>query len=180
MSSLPIHLQNLVVSCYHYNQTGEIRIGGGTLDVYELPKNADETMRDKVADLFMQQISMHGEKNAYQLVRAGIDQALAENSLSHIIVAEHEDTFLGMALLNTGISLRDGGKYVWLNELYVHDEYRNKGLGRKLLLHIIYWAENEHIKTIELETGISNNVTKHLYNSLGFYDVVSKRYGFRF
>ncbi|HEU5140900.1 MAG TPA: GNAT family N-acetyltransferase [Bacillales bacterium] len=150
------------------------------MDVYELPRDADETLKEKMADLFMQQISMHGEGDSYNLVRNGIEEVLDEDSSSRILIAEEEGAILGMALLNIGISLRDGGKYVWLNELYVDNEYRNKGIGRKLLLHIIYWAENEHIKTIELETGVSNSVTKHLYNSLGFYDVVSKRYGFRF
>ncbi|HEX6923563.1 MAG TPA: GNAT family N-acetyltransferase [Bacillales bacterium] len=150
------------------------------MDVYELPKDADDALKENLADLFMQQISMHGEGNSYDLVRNGINQVLQENSGSRILIAEEDGDVLGMALLNIGISLRDGGKYLWLNELYVDNETRNKGIGRKLLLHIIYWAENEGIKTIELETGISNSVTKHLYNSLGFYDVVSKRYGFRF
>jgi GNAT superfamily N-acetyltransferase len=163
-------------SCYDEDKSE----GGSALDVYELPKEADDTLREKVAKLFMQQISMHGEKNGYNLVRSGIDQVLEKGSRSRIIVAEESGAILGMALLNIGISLRDGGKYVWLNELYVDNETRNKGIGRKLLLYIIYWAENEHIKTIELETGVSNAVTKHIYNSLGFYDVVSKRYGFRF
>jgi GNAT superfamily N-acetyltransferase len=87
---------------------------------------------------------------------------------------------LGLAFLNIGINLRSGGYYIWLNELYVHNEHRNKGIGRKLLLHVIYWAEKEGFKSIELETGISNAVTKHLYNSLDFHDIVSKRYGFSF
>ncbi|HET7657179.1 MAG TPA: GNAT family N-acetyltransferase [Bacillales bacterium] len=150
------------------------------MDVYELSKDANEELREKITQLFMQQISMHGEKDSYQHVRNGIDQVLDDDSRSRILIAEDKGEILGMALLNIGISLRDGGKYVWLNELYVHNEYRNKGIGRKLLLYIIYWAETEQIKTIELETGVSNSVTKHLYNSLGFYDVVSKRYGFRF
>lgn len=150
------------------------------MDIYELPKDTIEETKEKIADLFMQQISMHGEKDSYRNVLNGIDEVFKKDCSSRIILAEEKGEILGMALLNTGISLRDGGKYIWLNELYVHSEHRNKGIGRKLLLYIIYWAENEQIKTIELETGVSNSVTKHLYNSLGFYDVVSKRYGFRF
>lgn len=150
------------------------------LDVYELPKDADESLKEKVAALFMQQISMQHGEDSYRLVRSGIEQVLEDDTHSKILVAEESGAVMGMALLNIGISLRTGGKYVWLNELYVHNEHRNKGIGRKMLLHIIYWAENEGIKTIELETGVSNAVTKHLYNSLGFYDVVSKRYGFSF
>ncbi|HET7629690.1 MAG TPA: GNAT family N-acetyltransferase [Bacillales bacterium] len=148
--------------------------------IYELTQEADREVREKVANLFLQQISMHGEKDAHEVVRSGIDQALEDVNHTRIVVAEDDGEMLGLALINIGISLRDGGKYIWLNELYVHNDYRNQGIGRKLLLHIIYWAENEQIKTIELETGVSNSVTKHLYNSLGFYDVVSKRYGFRF
>lgn len=128
----------------------------------------------------MKQISMYEGEEAYQRVMSGIEQVLTDGSLSKIMIAEEDGNVLGMALVNIGINLRTGGKYIWLNELYVDTDYRNQGIGRKLLLYIIYWAENEQIKTIELETGVSNAVTKHLYNSLGFYDVVSKRYGFSF
>lgn len=150
------------------------------MDIYELPQNADDALKQNVAELFMKQISMYDGEETHRLVMSGIDQVLADGSLSKIMIAEEGGEVLGMALINIGISLRTGGKYIWLNELYVNNDYRNQGIGRKLLLHIIYWAENEHIKTIELETGVSNSVTKHLYNSLGFYDVVSKRYGFSF
>lgn len=150
------------------------------MDIYELPQHADETLKQKVAALFMRQISMYDGEDTHQRVMSGIDQVLADGSLSKIIIVEEKGDVLGMALVNIGISLRAGGKYIWLNELYVNDDYQNQGIGRQLLLHIIYWAENEQIQSIELETGISNAVTKHLYNSLGFYDVVSKRYGFSF
>lgn len=150
------------------------------MKIYEVAKDSDQPLRNKIADLLMGQMESVGEKNAYELLLQAINLALQEGSSAHIIVAEKDDTILGAAFFNIGISIAKGGHYLWLNDLYVHKEHRNQGIAKKILLNVIYWAENKEIKGIELETGINNEATKALYNSLGFYDIISKRYGFRF
>ncbi|WP_240374826.1 GNAT family N-acetyltransferase [Bacillus piscicola] len=150
------------------------------MKVYELSKNSDQETLTRVADLLMGQMETIGKDNAYELLMDSIQLAMEAHSGAHIFVAEDHESILGAAFLNVSISLQKGGYYIWLNDLYVHKEHRNQGIAKKLLLKIIYWAENNGIKGIELETGISNAATKALYNSLGFYDVVSKRYGFQF
>ncbi|SFE72782.1 GNAT family N-acetyltransferase [Alteribacillus iranensis] len=150
------------------------------MHIYEVEKDSSQDMRERIADLMMGQMESIGKENAYDLLLHSIDLALTDDSMAHIFVAEDNDSILGVAFLNVSISLQKGGYYIWLNDLYVHKEYRNQGIAKKLLLKIIYWAENNGIKGIELETGVSNAATKALYNSLGFYDVVSKRYGFQF
>ncbi len=85
-----------------------------------------------------------------------------------------------LLFLNVALSIKKGGYYIWLNDLYVHKEHRNQGIAKKVLLNVIYWAEQQDIKGIELETGINNEATKALYNSLSFYDIVSKRYCYHF
>ncbi|RSL31009.1 GNAT family N-acetyltransferase [Salibacterium salarium] len=150
------------------------------MNIYEIPQDASQDLREKVADLLMDQMASIGKDNAYELLMDSIDLALQEHSGAYIFVAESEGAILGAAFFNLGIALDQGGYYIWLNDLFVHKEHRNQGIAKKLLLKIIYWAENQNIKGIELETGVSNAATKALYNSLGFYDVISKRYGFRF
>ncbi|UOE93211.1 GNAT family N-acetyltransferase [Alkalihalobacillus sp. LMS39] len=150
------------------------------MKIYEVAKDSDQPLRNKIADLLMGQMESVGEKNAYELLLQAINLALQEGSSAHIFVAEKDDTILGAAFFNIGISIAKGGHYLWLNDLYVHKEHRNQGIAKKILLNVIYWAENKEIKGIELETGINNEATKALYNSLGFYDIISKRYGFRF
>ncbi|MGY4689502.1 GNAT family N-acetyltransferase [Salibacterium sp. K-3] len=150
------------------------------MNIYEIPKDASQNLREEVADLLMDQMASIGKDNAYELLMDSIHLALQEHSDAHIFVAETEGAIVGAAFFNLGIALDKGGYYIWLNDLFVHKEHRNQGIAKKLLLKIIYWAENQGIKGIELETGVSNAATKALYNSLGFYDVVSKRYGFRF
>ncbi|WEG15994.1 GNAT family N-acetyltransferase [Alkalihalophilus pseudofirmus] len=148
--------------------------------VYEIPKSADSETQQRIADLLMGQVDSMWAEDPYKQLLSSIHLTLQEGSKAHIFVAEKDDTLVGAAFFNVGISMDKGGHYIWLNDLYVHKEHRNQGIAKKLLLKIIYWAENENIKGIELETGINNEATKALYNSLGFYDIVSKRYGFRF
>ncbi|WP_209121851.1 GNAT family N-acetyltransferase [Alkalihalobacillus sp. BA299] len=150
------------------------------MKIYEVPKDADQSLRIRLADLLMGQMESLGKEDAYDRLLEAINLALQEGSSAHIFVAELEEVIVGAAFFNIGISMTIGGHYIWLNDLYVHKEFRNRGIAKKLLLKIIYWSENKNIKGIELETGINNEATKALYNSLGFYDIISKRYGFRF
>ncbi|MFC4619660.1 GNAT family N-acetyltransferase [Camelliibacillus cellulosilyticus] len=150
------------------------------MNVYEVPKGAPEGFKRKIAELFVQQISVNDDEASFQRAMDAINMALTPLSTSRIVVAEKDGSLYGFAFLNIGVTLRDGGHYLWLNELYVHNAYRNEGIGKKLLLYIIHMAETAGVKAIELETGINNSVTKHIYNSLGFYEIVSKRYRFTF
>ncbi|WP_017726886.1 GNAT family N-acetyltransferase [Halalkalibacterium ligniniphilum] len=148
--------------------------------VFEVSRDADESLRLKIAELLMGQMESIGSNDPYQQLLHTIYLSLETQSQAHIFVAEKDKAIVGAAFFNVGISMEKGGHYIWLNDLYVHKEHRNQGIAKKLLLKIIHWAETEDIKGIELETGINNEATKALYNSLGFYDIVSKRYGFRF
>lgn len=150
------------------------------MKVYIVPNHAEPSLIKKIASLLMQQMTRHNTQEAYNLLLNGIQLALKEESPAHIIVAEENEEILGVAFFNVGISLKMGGRYVWLNDLFVHKEFRNRGIAKKMLLHLIRWSEKENIRGIELETGVNNSVTKHLYNSLGFYEIVSDRYCFNF
>lgn len=150
------------------------------MKVYIVPNHAEPSLIKKIASLLMQQMTRHNTEEAYNLLLNGIQLALKEESPAHIIVAEENEEILGVAFFNVGISLKMGGRYVWLNDLFVHKEFRNRGIAKKMLLHLIRWSEKENIRGIELETGVNNSVTKHLYNSLGFYEIVSDRYCFNF
>lgn len=153
---------------------------GDCMKVYIVPDEADQKLVEKIASLLMQQMTRHNTKEAYNLLLNGINLALKNDSPAHIIVAEENDEILGVAFFNIGVSLKLGGHYIWLNDLFVHSEHRNQGIAKKMLLHLIRFAEKENIRGIELETGVNNAVTKHLYNSLGFYEIVSDRYCFYF
>ncbi|PSL50947.1 ribosomal protein S18 acetylase RimI-like enzyme [Salsuginibacillus halophilus] len=150
------------------------------MKIYEVTSQATNEEIEQIANLLMGQMESIGEDHAYDRLRTAMDEALSEEAPAHLVVAEKDGEMLGAAFFNVSISLAKGGSYIWLNDLYVHKSHRNQGIAKKLLRHVIHWAENHNMKGIELETGVNNQATKALYNSLGFYDIVSKRYGFRF
>ncbi|UCZ52001.1 GNAT family N-acetyltransferase [Bacillus shivajii] len=147
------------------------------MHIYKVEKNASPEMRTNITSLMMEQMDALSSGMTEEDILKTIDLALTEHSGAEIFIAEKNDEVIGCAFLNTGIGLDKGGPYIWLNDLYVKKDYRRQGIARKLLLKVLYWAEQKNFKGIELETGINNAATKKLYNSLGFYDIVSKRYG---
>lgn len=150
------------------------------MKIYKVENDADHSLREQITNLLVLKMKNVGAEDAYDRIVVALDMALQEGSNAHIIVAEEDDLVVGIAFFNIAISVKKGGKYVWLNDLFVHPDYRNRGIAKKLLLKLIHWAEGENCKGIELETGINNAATKALYNSLGFYNIVSMRYGFRY
>lgn len=147
------------------------------MEIFLVENDVDEDIREKLAQLMMGQMKAIGDQDAYSRLVVAIDLALVAGSSAKIFAIEEEDQIIALAFLNIGIDLEKGGQYIWLNDLYVHKDFRQRGIAKKLLLHIFFWAEKNNLMGIELETGINNIATKRLYNSLGFYDIVSKRYG---
>ncbi|EIT84566.1 hypothetical protein A374_14600 [Fictibacillus macauensis ZFHKF-1] len=146
--------------------------------VYDVPAHAGQELITKIATLFAQQRTHTTNEDRFVQLLQGITYALSEDTAAGIIVAEQDGDIVGAAFYNIGVQLQLGGRYLWLNDLYVQEEERNQGIARKILLHLIHHAEREGMVSIELETGVNNSVTKYLYNSLDFHDIVSQRYRF--
>ncbi|UTR15396.1 GNAT family N-acetyltransferase [Salipaludibacillus sp. LMS25] len=145
--------------------------------VYKVTKPANENVINDITTLMMEQMESLSVNVGKEALANTIATALKAHSGAEFFVAESDNLFVGAAFLNSGLGLDKGGAYIWLNDLYVKKDYRRQGIARKLLLNVLYWAEQHKFNGIELETGINNAATKKLYNSLGFYDIVSKRYG---
>ncbi len=64
-------------------------------------------------------------------------------------------------------SVEAGGITIWIDELFVLEEYRSKGLGRELFKYI---EENgdKKLRRIRLEVEIENGRAISLYKKMGF------------
>ena len=58
-----------------------------------------------------------------------------------------------------------------MKRLYVRDEYRGLGLGKKLVGMIIDEAVNKHYQYMRLDTLPTMKSAQSLYSSFGFYDI---------
>ena len=63
-----------------------------------------------------------------------------------------------------------------IDNIFVSEEYRNQGIGTKLLEYLIEYAKENKIVNITLEVRTSNNIAKKLYKKMGFNEVAIRKY----
>ena len=63
-----------------------------------------------------------------------------------------------------------------IDNFFVSEEYRNQGIGTKLLAHLVSLAINYQVINITLEVRVSNQIAKNLYKKFGFREVALRKY----
>lgn len=87
---------------------------------------------------------------------------LFENDRAYYIVAKDKDRVIGYA----GIWLIAGEGHV--TNVAVHPDYRQQGIGRRLLVTLEELIRNRGGDRLTLEVRVSNTWAQHLYQSLGY------------
>jgi len=62
----------------------------------------------------------------------------------------------------------------YVSNLFVRKNYRNKGIGKKLLDISLKWLKETHVKYISLEIHLKNKKALKFYRDLGFKDYTLK------
>lgn len=62
-----------------------------------------------------------------------------------------------------------------LDNIFVKEEYRKKGIGNKLMSYLVSVAISENVVNITLEVRISNEVARNLYKKFGFREVALRK-----
>lgn len=94
-----------------------------------------------------------------------IDKDLFEDKVCKVIVAEDNNNMIGFVLYSY-IYWANCGRGIYLSQVYVQEEYRNKGIFR-MLLHELETREKE-CKFITNLVGNENTVMLSSMNKLGF------------
>lgn len=82
-------------------------------------------------------------------------------------IFECNGTPTGYAVVSMKFETEVGGFAAWIEELFVEEEFRSMGIGKKFF----EFLENEFkgkIKRIRLEVGDENDGAKRLYKNIGF------------
>ena len=83
---------------------------------------------------------------------------------------------VGVALLSYQITVEQGGRVAWLEELYVVPARRGHGLGRALLLHALGAARKAGCVSAELEVVRGHERAARLYRREGFRELPRARF----
>lgn len=82
-------------------------------------------------------------------------------------IVESDGQTAGYALVAFSYSAEVGGKVAWLEELYIKDEFRGRGLGSEFFgyVHALYGGE---VGRFRLEVSRDNPRAAKLYEHLGY------------
>ena len=99
------------------------------------------------------------------------DELLIENiftnPIAHCVLAFENETPIGFALYFYNYSTFIGRKGLYLEDLYVQPNYRGNGYGKKLLLHLVQTAKNEHCGRMEWSVLKWNKPAIDFYDRIG-------------
>ena len=120
---------------------------------------------DLLGHLFAQEAEFHPD--AAKQKRA-IEAILASPGIGKLFVAREGRRVVAMASLLYTISTAEGGKAALFEDLVVHPDERNRGIGEALLKHVIEQARAEGILRITLLTDMQNERAQAMYRRCGF------------
>ena len=93
---------------------------------------------------------------------------LGDPALGRLYVAKDGPRVVAMASLLFTVSTAEGGRAALFEDLVVRQEYRNQGIGAKLLEYVIGQARAEGVLRLTLLTDMQNEQAQALYRRLGF------------
>ncbi len=93
--------------------------------------------------------------------------------LNCIIFQNDTEEVMGYALLVKTFTQEAGGNVIWLDEFYIREKYRSKGLGGEFLT---YLNKNFPAKRYRLEVEPDNVKAKALYKRYGYQPLAYEQF----
>lgn len=96
--------------------------------------------------------------------------AVLTNSANRIFIAVQENDLIGLATVSFRRVVRYSQPIAELDELYVKDEFRKKGVGKLLMNAVINESKKRKCCRIYIESGYKWTIAHAFYKSIGFTD----------
>jgi diamine N-acetyltransferase len=94
---------------------------------------------------------------------------VADGSLGKAWIICDGDRAIGYVVLTLGFSFEYGGRDAFLNELYVEEKYRRRGIGRRTMEFVEVQARQMGVNAVHLEATHGNEPALELYRRLGYF-----------
>jgi len=102
--------------------------------------------------------------------RPAISELIAHPEYGRMDLIEADGQIAGYAVLTLGFSLEFGGRDAFLDELYVRESFRGRGLGTKAMDYVCSIAQSLGVRALHLEVERTNTEAQEFYRKHGFKD----------
>lgn len=116
-------------------------------------------------DLFTQDIEFVPDLKKQ---KAGLETIINNPEIGEILVLKGDGRILGMVSLLYSISTALGGKVAILEDMIIHKDHRQKGLGKELLGEAIRFSKDRNCLRLTLLTDFNNDAAISFYQQFKF------------
>lgn len=104
------------------------------------------------------------------LTRNAVEKLLYDNLLGYALLIQVDVATIGYLILTLGFSLEYYGRDAFIDELYIREGYRGKGIGTHALEFTQSFSKNIGVRALHLEVDRSNTRAQAFYHKADFVD----------
>ena len=104
------------------------------------------------------------------VARRALLGVIGDDTFGHVFLILLASEVVGYAVLTFGYSLEFHGRDAFVDELYLRDEYRGQGIGKRALEFLTEVCVAEGVSALHLEVERSNTQAQAVYRKFGFED----------
>lgn len=104
------------------------------------------------------------------VIRGVLRELLGQASLGTVHLIRVDGGVAGYATATNGFSMEFGGRFVLLDELFVCEAFRGRGLAKAALFFLEERCRQEGAKALILEVNRENLLAREIYLKAGFTD----------
>ena len=133
--------------------------------IRELTKKDRELYLKMAHDFYHSPAVLHPIQDSY--MERTFEECTGERAYAKGYILEHEGQAAGYALVSKTFSQEAGGYVYWLEELYIREQFRSKGLGSEFFAYV---EQNKEpgVTRFRLEVEPDNIRAAALYERMGY------------
>ncbi len=101
-------------------------------------------------------------------VNDALNKLVAHERYGNVFIIYCNEKAAGYLIIASVFSVEFKGEAAFLDELYIEEEFRGKGIGLKAVEFAEKYAIKKGYKALRLEVEHTNNIARELYNKMGF------------
>lgn len=134
--------------------------------VREYKKEDREIYMQMASEFYSSDAVLHSIPQSY--IRKTADEAEHSSRYAQIYILEHDGLPAGYALTARTFSQEAGGIVIWIEEIYIREEFRSRGLGREFFFYIEKTGDAARLR---LEVEEDNTGAAALYRKIGYEEL---------
>lgn len=106
----------------------------------------------------------------YQIARSALEKLVSDDSLGYAWMIYCDEVAVGYAILTLGYSLEYHGRDAFVDELYVKESHRRRGIGTRTLQFLTDTCRSIGVNVVHLEVDRDDTAAQAFYRNASFED----------